>query len=78
MSSPNTPHDLQPFYDTFNGYFFLTLSGILVGFATIIVKNCYNSKCKKCNICCGLINIDRDVQGEELLDIARPRDESKV
>jgi hypothetical protein len=78
MSSPNTPHDLQPFYDTFNGYFFLTLTGILVGFATIIVKNCYNSKCKKCNICWGLINIDRDVQGEELLDIARPRDESRV
>jgi hypothetical protein len=78
MSSPTTPHDLQPFYDTFNGYFFLTLSGILVGFATIIVKSCYNSKCSNCNLCFGLINIQRDVEGEEKIDISRPRDESKV
>jgi hypothetical protein len=78
MSSPNTPHDLQPFYDTFNGYFFLTLTGIIIGFATIVVRQCYSSKCSHCNICFGLINIDRDVQGEEKLDIARPRDESRV
>jgi hypothetical protein len=78
MSSPNTPHELQPFYDTFNGYFFLTLTGIIVGFATILVKNCYQSKCRNCNLCYGLINIQRDVEGEEKLDIARPRDESRV
>jgi hypothetical protein len=78
MSSPDTPHELQPFYDTFNGYFFLTLSALVFGFLGVIVKTCYQSKCKQCKFCYGLINIERDVEGEEKIDIARPRDESRV
>jgi hypothetical protein len=54
------PPELQPFYATFNGYFFLTLTGLLIGFFTIIVKSCYQSRCSHCNLCCGLCKIDRD------------------
>jgi len=48
----------------FNGTFFITMAGIIVGFLGLIVKFCLKSKCKTCSICFGLVKIDRDIQAE--------------
>ena len=48
----------------FNGTFFITMAGIIVGFLGLIVKFCLKSKCKTCSVCFGLVKIDRDIQAE--------------
>lgn len=39
-----------------------------IGFILALTKALYKSKCKSCNICCGLISIERDTANEEKLD----------
>jgi hypothetical protein len=63
---------VEPFYNTFNGYFFLTLAGLIFGFCSVCLKNCYASKCEQFSICCGLIKVDRNVEIEEELDLVNP------
>ena len=49
---------------------FTFLSIIIV---PIVASSClyfYKSKCKSVRICCGLIQVERDVRGEEKSDIA--------
>ena len=48
----------------FDGTFWLSLSGILVGFVSGALIYCIKSKCSKCVICYGLINIERDTDAE--------------
>ncbi len=48
----------------FDGTFLLSLTGILVGFASGALIYCIKSKCSKCFLCFGLINIERDVKLE--------------
>ena len=43
----------------------------LIGFILAMGSQCYKSKCKSVKICC--IKVIRDVEGEEELDIQRPR-----
>ena len=57
----------------FNGTFLIRLSGMLLTFIGTVMMYCLKSKCKKCNVCCGFITIDRDIESElieekELLD----------
>ena len=51
--------------------FLVTSSGILLA----IIAACYKSKCYK--IKCGCLEIDRDVQGEEEIDIVEQQGEHK-
>jgi hypothetical protein len=39
-----------------------------VSIITNVFQYCYKSKCEKINLCCGLINIDRDVNREDKND----------
>ena len=54
------------FYDTFDDTFFLTLTGILIGFCGLTARMCYKSKCK--TIDCFGLHIVRDTEEEEKID----------
>ena len=49
---------------TFDTGFWITISGIVVTFLGSIMIYSLKSKCAKCNLCCGLIKIERDIQNE--------------
>ncbi len=49
---------------SFDGTFWLSLSGILVGFVSGALVYAIKSKCSKCVIWYGLINIERDTETE--------------
>ena len=49
----------------FNGTFWLSLVGILVGFVSGGLVYAIKSKCSKCSMCYGLISIERNVEIEE-------------
>lgn len=48
----------------FNGYFFLALTGLVMGCVYHSVRYCFKSKCSDCNICFGLIKIHRETAQE--------------
>lgn len=45
----------------FNGTFWLTITGVITAFISGALVYAIKSKCSKCSICFGLIQIDRDV-----------------
>jgi hypothetical protein len=51
--------------DTFDGVFFITITGAIIGFLGLLIKQCFKSKCTDAVFCWGLINIKRDVITEE-------------
>jgi hypothetical protein len=53
-------------YDEFNSVFWLTLSGVLIGFCGLTARMCYKSKCK--TIDCFGLHIVRDTDAEEKID----------
>ena len=53
-------------YSTFDGTFWITMSGICVGFFGLVLRLCYKSKCTQIECCC--IKIVRDTANEEKLD----------
>jgi len=48
----------------FNSGFFLTIAGIITAFLSGALVYAIKSKCSKCVLCYGLINIERDVKTE--------------
>lgn len=46
--------------------FWITLTGLVIGFLGVTVKMCLKSKCDEVNICC--IKIHRSVELEEKLE----------
>jgi hypothetical protein len=48
----------------FNSAFWITMTGLIIGFLGVIIKFCLKSKCKTCSLCFGLIKIERDVDAE--------------
>jgi len=48
----------------FNGTFWITISGMIMTFLGTIMVYCLKSKCKNCNICYGLVKIERDIEAE--------------
>ena len=48
----------------FNAGFWISFVGLILSFAGILLIYCLKSKCKKCSICFGLIQIERDVNAE--------------
>ena len=49
---------------TFDSVTIITLTTIFCGFMGVVVRTCFLSKCHKCNICCGLIDIERNTHDE--------------
>ena len=49
---------------TFDSVTIITLTTIFFGFMGVVVRTCFLSKCQKCNICCGLIDIERNTHDE--------------
>ena len=49
---------------TYNGYFFLTLAGILGGAIHITLRYCFKSDCRKCQL--GFIKFERDQTQQSL------------
>ena len=60
-----------PFYQTFNSGFWLSLTALIFAFLGVAIKACYTSKCTKCIVCYGLIEINRDTQLEEQYDLLK-------
>ena len=50
--------------DTFDAVFWITISTLVCGSFGLVVRYCLKSKCDNISICCGLINIHRDVKAE--------------
>ena len=50
--------------EEFNSGFFLTIVGILTAFFSGALVYTIKSKCSKCSLCFGLINIERNVEAE--------------
>lgn len=48
----------------FGGAFWITITGVILGFLGTMTAFCLKSKCKECNVCWGAINIIRDVNSE--------------
>ncbi len=48
----------------YNGAFFLSLATMFFGALALCMKYSFMSKCSKVKFCCGLINIDREVELE--------------
>jgi hypothetical protein len=63
----------QSIFYIFNSGFFLSLAALIFGFCGVCIKVCYQSKCKECNLCFGLIKIDRDIEAEEDIDLRKRR-----
>ena len=51
--------------NAFDGVFWVTISGAIIGFLGLAIKQCFKSKCSNVNLCFGLINVQRDVIPEE-------------
>lgn len=41
----------------------LSIVASAVGVLSLLIRFCYISKCTNVNLCCGLVNIKRDVEG---------------
>ena len=50
--------------EEFNSGFFLTIVGILTAFLLGALVYTIKSKCSKCSLCFGLINIERNIEAE--------------
>lgn len=48
----------------FDAVFWITISTLVCGSFGLVVRYCLKSKCDNINICCGLINVHRDVKAE--------------
>jgi len=49
---------------SFDGCFWISISGLIAGFIGTTMIYCLKSKCKKCHVCYGLIEIERDIENE--------------
>ena len=59
---------MSDWYNVYDGVFFISLATLFFGCLTLTIKTCYKSKCKTCNICGGLLHIERDIENEEKID----------
>lgn len=48
----------------FNGSFWITIVGLILGFLSGTLLYCLKSKCRNTSICFGLVKIERDVECE--------------
>jgi hypothetical protein len=55
---------MSDWIDTFDAVFWITISTLVCGSFGLVVRYCLKSKCDNINICCGLVNVHRDVKLE--------------
>jgi hypothetical protein len=48
----------------FDSVFWITITGLVVSFLLGIINTCLKSKCRRCALCFGLIQITRDTEAE--------------
>jgi hypothetical protein len=60
--------------NTVESFFYISIGGIIGGIVTILLKYAYKSKCNTVNLCCGLIQYNRNVQEEVKEDINHPQE----
>jgi len=51
--------------EIFNGTFWITIATLLTGSLALCIKYCLKSKCDTVSICCGMVNIHRNVELEQ-------------
>jgi hypothetical protein len=61
---------MSEWIETFNGYFFLTIGGLVFGFAGLMVRTCFQSKCSDVKLCYGCLVCKRDTKTEEDIEEA--------
>ena len=52
----------KPWYETFDGAFWLTLAGIVIGFGSVLVNGIIRSRCKTVKCCFGVFTCERDLE----------------
>lgn len=67
-----------PFYQTFNSGFWLSLTALIFAFFGVAIKACYTSKCKKCSVCFGLVEINRDIDAEQQYDLLKSEEPTSI
>lgn len=55
----------------FDGFFWIGVLGALCGGLGLALRAATRIKCSNCRMCFGLIDVQRDVAGEEAVDIER-------
>lgn len=59
---------MSDWIETFDAVFWITISTLVCASFGLVVRYCLKSKCDNINICCGLINVHRDVKLENDLE----------
>jgi len=66
-------------YDTFDSVFWITLAGIITASVGLCVRYSLKSKCDLVKICCGLIEIHRNVELESNdIEITSNNNDNKI
>ena len=66
-------------YDTFDSVFWITLATIIAGSIGLCVRYSLKSKCDLVKICCGLIEIHRNVELESNdIEITSNNNDNKI
>jgi len=53
--------------DGINGFFWLSLAGVVFGGIGLATRFCYKSKCEDVQICC--IRVKRNIEAEKIEDL---------
>lgn len=61
-------------YEIYTEMFWLGLVGLLVGSFGVCCKFCYKCKINELTLCCGIINLKRDTNSEEVIDLENRSD----
>ena len=55
----------MPWFNTFDGVFFITIVTIITTFLGLMLKYCLKSKCGEIDFCWGCLKINRNVEIEQ-------------
>jgi hypothetical protein len=58
-------------YDTFDSIFWLGTLAAVIGCFGAAIKYCVKAKCNRCRLCCGLLEVERDIEAEVREDMAQ-------
>ena len=56
------------YLEKFSPEFWIVVIGSLIGFFTVVLQQCYKSKCDRFSMCYGLIRIHRNIDAELEID----------
>ena len=65
-------------YETFDSAFFITVISMIIGIIGLSIRYCLKSKCQRCIVCCGLIDIQRRVDLEKDEDIEEKKENNEI